>query len=161
MSAPNHQRKDRSRGRWFSSIVLIKNSILSSIKDAGPGAQVEAPLFRLELRAKTLVMLSTPFARGSPRAKSHLVLSPRSLEHTRSRDRAYSDEYRQKKREREQELQQSVATSDNHKATLDVIFKMATLHSRERDLHAEVRARSHEVIAGGNARARDGLIWAS
>jgi len=114
-------------------------------------------------------MLSPPFARGSPRAKvrlargsppakSRLVLSSRSLEHARSRDRAYSSKYRQKKREREQELQQSVATSDNHKATLDVIFKMAALHSRERDLHAEVCARSHEVIARGNARERDGLM---
>jgi len=114
-------------------------------------------------------MFSPPFARGSPQAKlrlargsppakSRLVLSPRSLEHARSRDRAYSSKYRQKKKEREQELQQSVATGDNHKATLDVIFKMATLHSRERDFHAEVCARSHEVIAGDNARERDGLM---
>jgi len=35
---------------------------------------------------------------------------------------------------------------------------MATLHLRERDLHAEVCARSHEMIAGGNARERDGLM---
>ena len=143
-------------------------SYWSEVKDAGPGAQVEAPRFRLELRAKTLVMLSPLFARGSPRAKSRpargspraksrLLLSPRSLEDARSRNRAYSSKYRQKKREREQELQQqSVAT--NHKATLDAIFKMATLHSHERDLHAEVCARSHEVIAGGNARERDGLM---